>query len=221
MQNLLVVAPHPDDETLGCGGTLLRYKSEGARIGWLIVTSVSEQHGWTSQRVQERRQEIDRVRALLGFDSVYELGLPSTRLDSVPMSEIVERIGGVFRDFVPGQVFVPHRSDVHTDHRIVFDAVAACTKWFRYPSVRSVLAYETLSETDFALSAHHAFRPNYFVDIGPFIELKLQVMSSYASELGQHPFPRSLQALRAQATLRGAECGCEAAEAFELLRARL
>ena len=117
-------------------------------------------------------------------------------------------------------IFVPHPADVHSDHRVVFDAVSACTKWFRYPSVKRVLAYETLSETDFGLGTNQPFRPNVFVDVEHFFIKKLQAMDIYASEVGEFPFPRSHEAIRALATLRGAASGFKAAEAFELLRER-
>jgi len=109
---------------------------------------------------------------------------------------------------------------VHTDHRAVFDAAAACTKWFRYPSVKRVLAYETLSETDFGLGTELGFRPNVFVDISPFLERKLQAMDIYASEIAPFPFPRSQDALRALARVHGTSSGYHAAEAFQLLRER-
>ena len=136
------------------------------------------------------------------------------------MSDLVAGISNVFRSFEPEEVFVPHPSDVHTDHRIVFDAVSSCTKWFRYPSVKRVLAYETLSETDFGLGTDQSFRPNVFVDIEPFLDGKLRAMDIYASELGAFPFPRSREAIRALAMLRGAASGFKASEAFELLRER-
>jgi LmbE family N-acetylglucosaminyl deacetylase len=216
----LVVAPHPDDETLGCGGTLLRQRNEGSELAWLIVTGISESAGWPAERVRLRDAEIEKVAALIGFKHVYRLNLPSSGLDSVPVSDLVTQFSGVFKSFQPEQVLLPHRSDVHTDHRIVFDAAAACTKWFRYPSVRRVLAYETISETDFGLDTDSAFRPNYFVDISAFLERKLEVMAVYQSELGVFPFPRSVEAIRALAALRGAGSGFVAAEAFQLLRER-
>jgi N-acetylglucosamine malate deacetylase 1 len=126
----------------------------------------------------------------------------------------------VFKEFAPDEVLLPHRGDVHSDHRVVFDAAAACTKWFRYPSVRRVLAYETLSETDFALPPQDAFVPNYFVDISGHLEAKIAALRIYESELGQPPFPRSVEAVRALATVRGAASGFHAAEAFQLLRER-
>jgi LmbE family N-acetylglucosaminyl deacetylase len=157
---------------------------------------------------------------LFGFDEVSSLNFPTTQLDRVPMSDLVAGISNVFRSFEPEEVFVPHPSDVHTDHRIVFDAVSSCTKWFRYPSVKRVLAYETLSETDFGLGTDQSFRPNVFVDIEPFLDGKLRAMDIYASELGAFPFPRSREAIRALAMLRGAASGFKASEAFELLRER-
>jgi LmbE family N-acetylglucosaminyl deacetylase len=216
----IVIAPHPDDEILGVGGTLMRRKREGAKVAWLIITAISVQSGWSVEKVSQRDEEIKRVTELIGFDEVFALNFPTARLDSVPVSDLVGRISEVFRLFEPEEVFVPHPSDVHTDHRIAFDAVASCTKWFRYPSVKRVLAYETLSETDFSLGANQDFRPNVFVDIEPFLLDKLRAMEVYASELGTSPFPRSHEVIRALATVRGAASGFKAAEAFQLLRER-
>ncbi len=216
----IVIAPHPDDEVLGVGGTLLRRKAEGAKVAWLIVTRITTEAGWSDQKISQRAGEVKRVTAFFGFDSVFELNFPTTQLDQVPMSDLVGAMANAFRTFEPEEVFVPHPSDVHTDHRVVFDAVASCTKWFRYPTIKRVLAYETLSETDFGLWPAQGFRPNVFVDIGPYIDKKLRAMEIYASELGKFPFPRSHEAVRALATLRGAAAGYSAAEAFDLLRER-
>jgi LmbE family N-acetylglucosaminyl deacetylase len=217
----IVIAPHPDDEVLGVGGTLLRRKAEGAKVAWLIVTGISVQTGWSEEKVKQRADEIDRISALFGFDEVFVLNFPTTQLDRIPMSELVAGVSNVFRSFEPEEVFVPHPSDVHTDHRIVFNAVASCTKWFRYSSVKRILAYETLSETDFGMGTDQGFRPNVFIDIKPFLNDKLRAMDIYASELGVFPFPRCHEAIRALATLRGVASGFKAAEAFELLRERL
>jgi LmbE family N-acetylglucosaminyl deacetylase len=216
----IVIAPHPDDETLGVGGTLLRRKAEGVSLAWIIVTNISIESGWSAEKVKQRADEIHRITQLYEFDEVYSLNFETTQLDTIPMSNLIAAISDVFKVFKPEEVFVPHPADVHTDHRVVFDAVGACTKWFRYPSVKRVLAYETLSETDFGLGSDKAFRPNVFVDIEHFFSKKLQAMDFYASEVGEFPFPRSHEAMRALATLRGAASGFKAAEAFELLRER-
>lgn len=217
---VLVIAPHPDDETLGCGGTLLRMREEGAQLAWLIVTAVSEQSGWTPERVRERDREIDRVTQLMGFAQVFNLRLPTGQLDQVPMWDLINQFASVFKSFEPELVLFPSAADAHTDHRVVSHAVVACTKWFRYPSVKRVLAYETISETGYGLGDEMIFSPNYFVDIGPYVERKLEVMATYHSEMGAFPFPRSAEAIRALATVRGAAAGFRAAEAFQLLRER-
>lgn len=214
----LVVAPHPDDEVLGVGGTLLRRKAEGATLGWLIMTRISTESGWSSENVLKRRDEIAQITDLFGFDSVFELGYTTTQLDQIPMGELVNAVFGVLKSFTPNEIFVPHPSDIHSDHRITFDAVASCTKWFRSPSIKRILAYETLSETDFALEPNSRFQPNVFMNIEGHLENKLRAMSIYSSEVGDFPFPRSNQAISALAILRGGNSGFKAAEAFELLR---
>jgi N-acetylglucosamine malate deacetylase 1 len=216
----LVVSPHPDDEVLGCGATLMRRKKDGGALGWLIVTGISEQAGWSAERVQQREAEIAKVAEAIGFEKVFNLRLPTAQLDRLPMDDLINQFSTVFNAYRPEEVFLPHRADAHTDHRIVFDAAAACTKWFRYPFVRRVLAYETLSETDFNLRAEGSFYPTVFVDISEYLDRKLDVVALYKSELGAFPFPRSIEAVRALALLRGAASGFMAAEAFQLLRER-
>ncbi|MEA3643247.1 MAG: PIG-L deacetylase family protein [Lamprobacter sp.] len=219
----LVIAPHPDDELLGCGGTLLRRSAEGGTVGWLLMTAITEQRGWSSERIDERAGEIERVREGLGVETrhLYPLGFPTTELDQVPMGILVARVSEVFRDFQPQEILLPHPGDAHSDHRITFEVASACTKWFRYPSVQRVLTYETLSETDAGLDPLRAFQPTVFVDISAYLEKKRALMRVYASEMGTFPFPRSDDALHALARVRGAQVGSEAAEAFRLLRERI
>ena len=219
---ILVIAPHPDDELLGCGGTLLRRKSEGAILGWVIMTKISEDTGWSKNSVQERENEIEQVRKGLGVqpEHLFQLGFPTTKLDTFPMGELIAKVSEVFQTFQPEEVFIPHQGDVHSDHRITFEAVSACTKWFRYPSVKRVLSYETLSETEFSLDSTKTFHPNVFVDISDYFGQKLELLRIYASELGEFPFPRSETAIQALAQFRGSSSGFENAEGFELLLER-
>lgn len=219
MSKVLVVAPHPDDETLGCGGTILKHKSQGDEIVWLIITDISEDEGFAVEKVATRNQEIQKVARLYGYDEVYRLSFPTTKLDTFPLGKIIESISTVIRKENPDIIYLPYHGDVHTDHKIVFDAVISCTKWFRYSSIKRILCYETLSETDFGINPdYNGFRPNAFVNIEEFIEKKIDVMKIYESELGAFPFPRSEQAIQALAMLRGAASGCKAAEAFMLLK---
>ncbi len=134
------------------------------------------------------------------------------------MNQLVSVVSAKLRDFAPTEVFVPHPSDIHSDHKVTFDVVASCAKWFRNSSIKRVLAYETLSETELGLDSSKVFRPNVFVDIEDYLESKLSAMSIYSNEIQDFPFPRSKQAITALANIRGASSGFKAAEAFELLR---
>lgn len=221
MKSALVVAPHPDDETFGCGGVILKHQELGVDVNWLIATQITEGAGFSSERVATRADEIDRVGRMLGVKETINLGYPTAMLDTFPMSHLVRDIGAVVERLAPSDVYVPYRCDAHTDHAVVFDAAVSACKWFRYPSVKRVLAYETVSETDFDLSPDSGgFRPNVFVDISRWLDRKLEIARVYVSELGRHPFPRSIENIRALAHIRGASSGYAAAEAFMLLRER-
>jgi len=180
---VLVVAPHPDDETLGCGGSLLRLAEDGATLIWLIVTGMDGNPVYTAAQRQTRAKTIKQISAAYPFAKTIEPGLPTAQLDTLPVDELVATLGKIINDVQPHYLLLPHAGDVHSDHRVVFDACAACSKWFRYPSIKRVMSYETLSETDFALpgSGRPAFQPNYFINISDQLTRKLEIMSLYES----------------------------------------
>jgi N-acetylglucosamine malate deacetylase 1 len=218
-KQIVIVAPHPDDETLGCGGTILRHKQAGEDIHWLVVTAMTPEQGFSRERIAEREAEIASAALRYGFASVKLLGFPTTRLDTLPMGDLIAAVSAMFQTVAPEIIYLPFAGDVHSDHAIVSDAVVSCTKWFRYPSIKRILAYETLSETEFGISpVAPGFRPNVFVDIHPYLNEKIEILKIFSSELGEFPFPRSIEAVRALALLRGTSAGCEAAEAFMLLK---
>jgi len=211
---VLVIAPHPDDETLGCGGTLLRHIAGGDSVHWLIVTAMT-----ASGNSAERDAEISDVTRAFGFDGVHQTGLETTRLDALPLDQLISVIKTVIDEIDAEILYLPHAGDAHSDHRIVFEAAWAAVKVFRTPRVSRVLSYETLSETNFAApGASQPFTPNWFEDISAYLEQKIEILQLYPGELAAPPFPRSLESVRALATLRGSESGVNAAEAFMLLR---
>ncbi len=217
--SILVVAPHPDDETLGAGGTLLRAIQSGEDVHWLIVTEMRESLGFNANAIKKRKSEITAVSKAYGFASTIELGLPATRLDTLPLNEIIDPIGSAILDIQPDTVYVPFPGDVHSDHRIVFDAATACTKSFRCPSVKKIVAMEIISETDFGIDpTRETFRPNLFVDISGVLDEKIRIMYMFDSEMGDPPFPRSEQNIRALSNWRGSQAGVKAAEAFNVLK---
>jgi LmbE family N-acetylglucosaminyl deacetylase len=217
-RSILVVAAHPDDETLGCGGALLRHRDEGDALHWVIVTSMPPD-AYSAPRRKRRAAELREVARLYGFASTRELGFPTAGLESVPRAELVDKMSAAFKAARPDVAYLPHPGDAHGDHRVAFEAAAACAKWFREPAPRRVLAYETLSETDAALDATaQPFRPNVFVDITAQLDRKLDIIRRYDGEIGEFPFPRSPEAITALARVRGAAAGFAAAEAFQLLK---
>lgn len=219
-KRIIVVTPHPDDETLGCGGTLLKYKDKGFQLYWLIVTSMHEK--FPKDRKEKRQQEINLVAKQYQFDEVFQLNFPAAELDKIPLGELVESFSRVFLKVEPQIIFTIYPGDIHSDHKVVFDATMSCTKWFRYPFVESVYLYETLSETDFSINPDtNGFRPNVYINISNYLEKKIEIMEIYHSEIGDFPFPRSGKAIRSLAYLRGAASGFEAAEAFMLLKERI
>jgi N-acetylglucosamine malate deacetylase 1 len=218
MKKIIVIAPHPDDETLGCGGSLLRHRTEGDEIHWCIVTAVYTNEGFSQEEIDREDHEISTVANSYGFSSVHKLGFPTVKLDTIPLVEIISRISAIIDKVRPQIVYLPYFGDVHTDHRIVFDAVISSAKWFRCDSIRRLLAYETISETDFGMNPAKGFEPNVFIDVSEFLDRKIAIMEIYGGQMGDFPFPRSEQAIRALASLRGATSGCAAAEAFVLLK---
>ena len=221
MKSVLVIAPHADDETLGCGGTLLRHKIEGDDIHWLLLTTMSVEAGYGPKQISSRREQIEMVAGAYGFKSTSYLGYAPASLDRISHSDLVAAIGKTIETTEAAVIYTPHDGDIHSDHRIAAAAVQATSKWFRYPSVTTILSYETLSETDFSLAPRDRFAPNYFVDITNFLEKKIEIMKVYESELDTHPFPRSETSIQALAQLHGAKIGTIAAEAFCLLKHRV
>lgn len=219
MSKVLVVAVHPDDETLGCAGTLLKHRMQGDEIFWLIITNISEELGFEQWRVQQRQVEINLVAEMYQFTDVHKLDFPTTRLETVDKSVLVKRVGEIINLVKPAVVYLPHPGDAHSEHKAVFDAVFSCTKSFRYPFVKKVLVMETLSETEFgAPFVNSPFVPNYFVDISDFVQQKVEIMKIYKSEVGDHPFPRSVENIKALGLFRGAVAGVASAEAFMALK---
>lgn len=222
--NVLVFAPHPDDEILGCGGTMARHVAAGDEVTVCIVTSggppvydnsVAVKNGWPHTLYPE----IKKSHALLGVKETIFLQLPCVLLEQEPRHIVNGKILDVVRQVKPEVVYIPHFGDMQKDHAIVAEAVMVAVRP-KYPhKVRAVYAYEALSETEWNIPhAANAFIPNTFVNIDEYLDKKLAAMECYQSQLGPFPDPRSLDAVRALAMLRGSTMNAKAAEAFMLVR---
>lgn len=211
----IVVSPHPDDETLGAGGTILKMISQGSEVCWLNITNMKQEYGYSAQAVRVRADEIQRVRQATGYTAFHDLGLKPTALEQYPREALVSAIKRVFDEERPELVFLPFPHDAHSDHGIVYASALACTKAFRAPYVKKVLCMDIISETNYASVP---FRPDCYSDITPFIEKKIDIVSYYQSELQPSPFPRSKESILSQAVFHGAACYRKYAEAFQLVK---
>lgn len=217
--NILAIAVHPDDETLGCGGTLFKHKHNGDKIHWLICTDIKVEDGFSIKDVNKREREIKTISELYDFDTVHRLGLSTIKVDQYSSSEVIAKISNVMNEVKPSTVYLPFMNDVHSDHRFIFNSAFSCLKTFRYPFIQRSYMMETLSETEFALNLNtHSFCPNTFIDITEFYKKKIDAIKIYKSEISEHPFPRSIDTIESLAKLRGSSCNCTYAESFMLIK---
>jgi LmbE family N-acetylglucosaminyl deacetylase len=217
-KRILVVAPHPDDETLGAGGAIAKYAGEGHDVTILTVAGhrppiYTEAH--YQQTVDEARQAHGRLGAR---ESIF-LGLPAVLLGQTPTHELNSKIYAVFEAVRPQIVLCPF-PDRHIDHRLIFDSTLVAARPVKVGTTIEILAaYETLSETHWnAPHIEPAFTPNWVVDISEHMETKLDALASYASQIPPFPGPRSLDAIKALAMFRGTQAGFAYGEGFHVIR---
>lgn len=219
MKKIVVISAHPDDETLGAGGTLLKHKFEGDQLFWINATKIDQDNVGLIEMYSERDNEIKKVIDLYGFEAFFQLDYNTMQLDSASKIKMIPDLTKLFNKIEPEIIYIVNRSDAHSDHRYLFEAVYSATKSFRQPSIKGVFMYECLSETEFAAPlAENIFIPNYFVDVTPFLDKKIEIMKTYSSEISEPPFPRSEKNIRALATYRGSMANVIAAEAFQILK---
>ena len=209
MEKVVVIAVHPDDETLGCGGTILKHLKNGDEVHCILITKGNK----------EQEMIWNQVKAFYNFTSTIELDFPELYLADTSLNKLIPAISSSFNKIQPSTLYIPNRSDMHSDHQAVFKAVSACTKVFRYPFIEKVLMCEVISETDFVLpTIENIFIPNYFVDISNEMEEKVEIMKLYESEMLPYPATRNESTMRALNRHRGSMIGTEYAEAFMSLK---
>lgn len=218
---ILTISVHPDDETLGCGGTILKHNKLGDEIYWMIFTEADKSIGFNEDFITNRENQINIVSKKYGFKKVFQLGFLTTKLHNIDFSELIGKVSNVINEIQPEIIYMNNRSDIHSDHQIAAKAIMSCTKSFRYPFIKKILMYECVSETEIAPALPESlFIPNVYSDITDFIDEKLEIMKIYESEMQETPLPRSLDNIKALARYRGASCGAHYAEAFMLIRER-
>lgn len=217
MNNVMVVAAHPDDEVLGCGGTIARHVSAGDEVHVLFMADgvTSRCSGDYKTQIDSRRCAATKVCNMLGAQPPIFLEYPDNRMDSIPLLDIVQELERNIQSIAPNVIYTHHGGDLNVDHRISYEAVMTACRPQPKCSVREIYCFEVLSSTEWALHCHSTmFVPNCFVDISSVLGKKMQALSKYGDEIRAYPHCRSLEAVESLSRLRGCFVGIGAAEAF-------
>ena len=215
---ILVVAAHPDDEVIGCGGALLRYIQQGDEIQIVYMTD-----GESSRRNQQHQQQLRNQAAIntnryLNARPPICFDFPDNKMDVVPLLTIVQALEQAVKDFQPDIIYTHHFGDLNLDHRITHQAVLTCFRPQNKIQPKLICGFEINSSTEWSFNRQQAFVPNYFVDISAQLEEKQKLLDFYRQEMRSSPHTRSIEAITNQARLRGNHIGLAAAEAFEIIR---
>jgi LmbE family N-acetylglucosaminyl deacetylase len=220
----LVIAAHPDDEVLGCGGTIAKLAKEGSEVhiailGEGITSRFPEREQASREDIEQLHQHAREAGEMLGAKQVHLIGLPDNRFDTLPLLKVVKIVEELIDKIRPVQVYTHHPGDLNVDHGVVHRAVLTATRPVEGHPVRDLYAFEVPSSTEWAFhQLEPRFRPNVFINIADTLDQKIKAMVHYEGEARAFPHPRSSEALRATAQRWGSVVGYEAAEAFELIR---
>lgn len=223
-ERIAVIAAHPDDDVLGCGGTISKYAKSGQEIKTLFFTNgVGSRFKNSSKKEIEfsdsRMEDMVRSHSIMGVANYKSLTLPDNQLDTIPLLNLVREIEEFLIAFSPTIILTHTIKDLNIDHQRISAAVITACRPITYLTAHTILFFEVPSSTNWQLdSAQPAFDPRFYVDISETMETKISAMKSYANEIQEFPHPRSEIHLRALAQVRGAACGMEFAEGFEIGR---
>lgn len=215
---ILVIAPHPDDEILGVGGTIAKYTAQGDEVYVCVVTKGTMPF-FSEEGVKQVREECCIADEKLGVKETIFLDFPAVKLEEIQRFELNNAILSLIQRILPDEVYLPHRGDMQLDHKITVDASMVALRPKYNHIVTKIYAYETLSETGWNIpNSANEFIPNVYNDISEFIELKIDALSTFKSQIEDYPNARSLQSVKALSMYRGSIISVDAAEVFSLIR---
>ena len=223
--NILVIAAHPDDELLGCGGTMIKYVKKKATLNILIMAEgltsrdVSRNVSKHEDNLLELKTVAKEIGNIIGAKNTICLDYPDNRMDDLNRLDIIKTIEKYIQEFKPSVIYTHHPEDTNIDHRVIADAVITACRPQPNCRVRKIMSFETLSSTEWQNpNVGNGFRANIFEDVSNEIDFKIELLMKYKSEMRPWPHPRSSDAVNYLAKLRGSTIGVEAAEAFQLIR---
>ncbi|MBI4843581.1 MAG: PIG-L family deacetylase [Nitrospirae bacterium] len=225
MKNILVVAAHPDDEVLGCGGTMARLAAEGSDVYTLILGEGATARDGSRMR-QKREKDIAGLKKqsikagkILGVKKTFSFDFPDNRFDTAALLDIVKAVEKIKKEIYPDIVFTHHKGDLNVDHRLTFEAVLTAFRPVKGERARAIYSFEVPSSTEWSAPSHeNYFMPNHFVDISKTLAKKIRALKEYKAELREFPHPRSVEAVELYARRWGVSAGLGPSEAFQVIR---
>lgn len=222
MKKILVVAAHPDDEILGCAGTVAKLVKDGSQVFVLIlgegITSRDEERDRRKREkeIEELKKEAKKANRILGVKKVFFFEFPDNRFDTIPLIDIAKAIEKTKKEIMPDIIFTHYEKDLNIDHQITYKAVIIATRPVKRGSVKEIYSFETPSSTEWSFPL--SFLPDTFFDISKTIDIKLRALKKYKSELRQYPHPRSIKGIELIAKHWGMKLGLKYAEVFKTIR---
>lgn len=219
---ILIIAAHPDDEILGCGATAARLSKEGKEIYCLILGEgktarlPKRKKSQLNKELRTLKKEMLSANNLIGVKKVYSYNFPDNRFDSIDLLDIIKKVSGVLEKIKPETIFTHFEKDLNIDHRLTYQAVITATRPLPNQFVREIFSFESISSTEWSFPL--SFSPDIFFDVSKTIEIKLNAMREYSSELLDPPHPRSIEEIKINAKYWGMRNGVGYAEAFKLVR---
>lgn len=220
MRRILIIVAHPDDEVLGCGGTIAKHSDLGDLVNVIFLADgVNSRSDAGLIELEIRKTNAKAACKILGVNHISFGQFPDNKLDTLPLIEIVKYIETALTEFNPDIIYTHSALDLNIDHQIVNRAVITATRPQGNSSIKTILSFEILSSTEWFFSElMPAFKPNWFEDISKTLDRKIEAIEAYRGELRDWPHPRSIEGIKHLAGFRGATIGVNAAEAFMLLR---
>lgn len=220
MNRVIVVAPHADDEIIGCGATIARHIKAGDEVTVVIATnaSIGAPELYSADQIERTRSEAIAAHQFLGVKETVFLEFPAPALNAYPEFKISLEISKIFQKINPTHLYLPHPGDIHQDHKAIYRASLVAARPQGKNKILNIYCYETLSETEWTPMQEKAFVPNHFVDVTDVFSKKAEAMKFFGSQIKEFPHSRSIEAFEALAMYRGATIGVERAEAFVVER---
>ena len=215
---ILVVASHPDDEVLGCGGTIAKHSKSGDKVHLIFMTNGVGSRNAKKEEAESRKGAAQDSADILGVSSIQQFDFPDNKMDTIALLDVVQAIEEVIDRLQPEIIYTHHIGDLNIDHQITHKSVITACRPQPGFCVKEIYAFEVLSSTEWQIPGVLPFSPNVFIDITDYIDIKKQVLNVYSGEMHKPPHSRSVENILRLNALRGNSVGVDYAEAFDLIR---